>query len=150
MRPLWSSLPSLKGLAHCPFSIAATSTHTDPWFKNCLKRRAKLGRAPKPLPKWLGNILASVLLKLGPTGLEFGRYSIDYHFIRNFLYAQRHMGAKRAEQHIPGFAKRLVGWKPLCGEPLFILIAVNTSANIDDVGLQQVAMYDAEGAVSGR
>lgn len=81
---------------------------------------AKLGRAPKPLPKWLGSILAAVLLKLGPTGLEFGRYSIDYHFIRNFLYVQRHMGAKRAEQHVPQFAKRLV------------------------------AMYDTDGAVSKR
>lgn len=28
--------------------------------------------------------------------------------IRNYLYVQRHMGAKRAAQHIPEFAKRVV------------------------------------------
>jgi hypothetical protein len=42
--------------------------------------RAKLGRAPKPLPRWAGELLAKLLLRLGPTGLEFGRYSIEYHW----------------------------------------------------------------------
>lgn len=44
----------------------------------------------------------------------------DYHYIRNYLYVQRHMGARRADQHMPEFAKRLV------------------------------AMYDKDGAVSKR
>lgn len=44
----------------------------------------------------------------------------DYHYIRNWLYVQRHMGARRADQHMPEFAKRLV------------------------------AMYDKDGAVSKR
>ena len=39
-------------------------------------RRAKMGRAPKPAPRWVGNIIARVLQAVGPTGLEFGRYSI--------------------------------------------------------------------------
>ena len=96
---------------------------------------------PKPLPIWLGNILAQVvmpsclitvqsrgfavsccvapdgrqecchiqvLLRLGPKGLEFGRYSIDYHFIRNWLYVKRKWSDNRAEEHIPKYAKRLV------------------------------------------
>ena len=29
-----------------------------------------------------------MLLALGPKGLEFGRYSIDYHYSRNWLYVQ--------------------------------------------------------------
>ena len=70
--------------------------------------RAKLGRGPKPMPVWLGNILAAVLLKAGPKGLEFGRYSLDYHTIRNWLHVQRHWPGARAEQHIPRYAKRLV------------------------------------------
>ena len=95
-----------------------------------------MGRAPKPLPKWLGNILASVLLKLGPTGLEFGRYSIDYHFIRNFLYVQRHMGAERAEQHIPEFAKRLVGRaSSVLRTSLRFDCLEFISANVEDVSL---------------
>ena len=35
-----------------------------------------MGRAPNPAPRWVGNIIARVLQAVGPTGLEFGRYSI--------------------------------------------------------------------------
>ena len=73
----------------------------------CLNR-AKFGRGPKPLPVAVGNILAAVLLRLGPKGLEFGRYSLDYHTIRNWLHVQRKWGPVRAEQHIPSYAKQLV------------------------------------------
>ena len=44
--------------------------------------RGKLGKAPDPAPRWLGNLLAWVLGKVGPQGLEFAKYSIDYHYIR--------------------------------------------------------------------
>jgi 7-hydroxymethyl chlorophyll a reductase len=70
--------------------------------------RAKLGQGPNPAPVWVGNIIARILLWLGPKGLEFGRYSIDYHYTRNFLYVMRNMGAERAQRHIPEFARRLV------------------------------------------
>lgn len=60
------------------------------------------------MPVWLGNILADVLLKLGPKGLEFGRYSLDYHTIRNYLYVKRNWSDKHAEQHIPEYAKHIV------------------------------------------
>ena len=43
-----------------------------------------------------------------PQGLEFGRYSLDYHTLRNYLYVQRHMDPERAAKHVPGFAKRVV------------------------------------------
>ncbi|CAK0787353.1 hypothetical protein CVIRNUC_010573 [Coccomyxa viridis] len=77
---------------------------------------AKLGKAPKPLPKPVGNVLAKVLTWLGPKGLEFGRYSTDYHYIRNYIYVNRHMGAKRAARHVPEFAKRLVAMNNQKGE----------------------------------
>jgi hypothetical protein len=64
----------------------------------------------------VGNIIAKLLLWLGPKGLEFGRYSIDYHFIRNWLYVNRHMGAPRAERHTPEFAKRLIAMYNQKGE----------------------------------
>ena len=67
-----------------------------------------MGKAPDPLPSAVGNVIAKVLTWLGPMGLEFGRYSIDYHYIRNFIYVNRHMGPVRASSHIPEFAKRLV------------------------------------------
>jgi hypothetical protein len=46
------------------------------------------------------------LLQIGPKGIEFAKYSIDYHYIRNFLYVNRHMGPARAARHIPGFGKK--------------------------------------------
>ncbi|KAG2432268.1 hypothetical protein HXX76_009186 [Chlamydomonas incerta] len=69
---------------------------------------AKLGQLRDPAPRWLGNILAWLLTLIGPKGLEFGKYSIDYHYIRNYLYVNRKWGPKRAEQHIPSFARKIV------------------------------------------
>eukprot|EP00873_Tetraselmis_striata_P001079 jgi/Tetstr1/421343/TSEL_012313.t1 len=70
---------------------------------------AKLGLGPEePAPLFVGNIIATLLERIGPKGLEFARYSMDYHYIRNFMFVQRHMGSARAERHVPEFAKRLV------------------------------------------
>ncbi|KAI9088970.1 hypothetical protein K1719_029249 [Acacia pycnantha] len=40
--------------------------------------------------------------------LEFGRYSLDYHTIRNYLYVNRAWGKERADRHMPAYAKKLV------------------------------------------
>uniref|UniRef100_A0A061SGL6 7-hydroxymethyl chlorophyll a reductase n=1 Tax=Tetraselmis sp. GSL018 TaxID=582737 RepID=A0A061SGL6_9CHLO len=70
---------------------------------------AKLGLGPEsPAPLLVGNVIAAILEKIGPRGLEFARYSLDYHYIRNHIFVQRHMGRERAERHTPEFAKRLV------------------------------------------
>ncbi|WIA38743.1 hypothetical protein OEZ86_002042 [Tetradesmus obliquus] len=70
--------------------------------------QAKLGTFQDPAPRWLGNIIAWILNLVGPKGLEFAKYSIDYHYIRNWLYVNRHMGAARAARHTPSFAKAIV------------------------------------------
>lgn len=69
---------------------------------------AKLGTFRDPAPRWVGNIIAWILDLVGPKGLEFAKYSIDYHYIRNWLYVNRHMGATRAQRHTPSFAKAIV------------------------------------------
>ncbi|GKV35324.1 hypothetical protein SLEP1_g43613 [Rubroshorea leprosula] len=70
---------------------------------------AKFGRGPsQPAPKFIGNIIAFILNLIGPKGLEFARYSLDYHTIRNYLYTNRTWGKQRAEQHIPSYAKKIV------------------------------------------
>lgn len=70
---------------------------------------AKMGRGPKNgAPKLLGEILATVLSWVGPRGLEFAKYSIEYHYIRNYIHVMRHWGAQRAMRHVPGFAKSIV------------------------------------------
>jgi coenzyme F420-reducing hydrogenase beta subunit len=40
----------------------------------------------KGMPVWMGEIFAFVLRSAGPTGINFARYSIDYHILRNYLY----------------------------------------------------------------
>lgn len=47
-------------------------------------------------------------MQVGPKGVEFAKYSIDYHYIRNFLSVQRTWPQGRADRHIPEFAKRIV------------------------------------------
>lgn len=59
------------------------------------------------LPKPLGHLLAWLLTKLGPQGLEFARYSIDYHTLRNYLYVARHRGPGGLAQ-IPEYARAIV------------------------------------------
>ncbi|XP_028773447.1 7-hydroxymethyl chlorophyll a reductase, chloroplastic [Neltuma alba] len=70
---------------------------------------AKLGKGPaQPAPKFIGNLIAFVLNLIGPKGLEFGRYSLDYHTIRNYLHINRAWGKERADRHMPAYAKKLV------------------------------------------
>jgi 7-hydroxymethyl chlorophyll a reductase len=69
---------------------------------------AKMGRGPDPAPLRVGNIIASLLSWLGPKGLAFGRYSIDYHTLRNYLYVRRHWRARAADAHLPAHAREIV------------------------------------------
>ncbi|KAG1671060.1 hypothetical protein FOA52_000731 [Chlamydomonas sp. UWO 241] len=77
---------------------------------------AKMGALRDPAPRWLGNAIAWVLNLIGPKGLEFGKYSIDYHYIRNYLYVNRNMGTTRADQHVPSFAKKIMAQYDTKGE----------------------------------
>ncbi|CAH9122282.1 unnamed protein product [Cuscuta epithymum] len=78
---------------------------------------AKLGRGPsKPAPKFIGNLIAIILNLVGPKGLEFARYSLDYHTIRNYLHVIRTWGSKRAGMHMPSYAKKIVAMYNRNGE----------------------------------
>ncbi|KAG0486765.1 hypothetical protein HPP92_008860 [Vanilla planifolia] len=71
--------------------------------------KAKLGQVPSQrVPRFVGNLIAFILNLVGPKGLEFGRYSLDYHTIRNYLYVKRQWGKQRAERHIPSYSKKIV------------------------------------------
>jgi len=59
------------------------------------------------IPMWLAYIVNFVVNKIGPKGLEYGRFSIDSHFVRNYLYTKRNY-PKKLEAHVPEFAKRIV------------------------------------------
>ncbi|KNA21393.1 hypothetical protein SOVF_043290 [Spinacia oleracea] len=78
---------------------------------------AKFGRGPsQPAPKFVGNLIAAVLNLIGPKGLEFARYSLDYHTIRNYLYVNRAWGKERATKHLPSYARKLVEMYNKTGE----------------------------------
>lgn len=64
------------------------------------------GKDPAPLA--VGNLIATLIEAIGPKGLEFGKYSLDYHTIRNWLYVQRHMPPEQAARHVPKYAKAVV------------------------------------------
>lgn len=59
------------------------------------------------IPMWLAWVISFVVNKIGPKGLEYGRFSIDSHFVRNYLYVRRHYPQK-LEAHVPEYAKRIV------------------------------------------
>ena len=59
-------------------------------------------------PPWLASVLADVLARTLPKGMEFGRYSIDYHYLRNALYVESTMGGARAARHVPAYARALM------------------------------------------
>ncbi|KAI4365347.1 hypothetical protein MLD38_021340 [Melastoma candidum] len=79
--------------------------------------KAKLGKGPsQPAPKFVGDLLAFILNLIGPKGLEFARYSLDYHTIRNFLHVHRTWGEQRADSHMPSYAKKIVSMYNQTGE----------------------------------
>jgi 3,8-divinyl protochlorophyllide a 8-vinyl-reductase (ferredoxin) len=59
------------------------------------------------IPMWLAWLISFVVNKIGPKGLEYGRFSIDSHFIRNYLYVRRNYPEK-LDAHVPEYAKRIV------------------------------------------
>ncbi|KAL0349079.1 UNVERIFIED_CONTAM: 7-hydroxymethyl chlorophyll a reductase, chloroplastic [Sesamum angustifolium] len=79
--------------------------------------KAKLGKGPsQTAPKFIGDLIAFILNLIGPKGLEFARYSLDYHTIRNYLHVNRAWGKQRADRHIPSYAKKLVSMYNQNGE----------------------------------
>eukprot|EP00466_Bigelowiella_natans_P007462 jgi/Bigna1/92839/estExt_fgenesh1_pm.C_800009 len=66
------------------------------------------GTTQQPAPRFVGRIIAWILEKIGPKGLEFARYSLDYHWIRNYLYVQRNFKAEHADRHVPEYVKKIV------------------------------------------
>eukprot|EP00537_Pseudo-nitzschia_pungens_P007670 CAMPEP_0172362734 /NCGR_PEP_ID=MMETSP1060-20121228/6271_1 /TAXON_ID=37318 /ORGANISM="Pseudo-nitzschia pungens, Strain cf. cingulata" /LENGTH=521 /DNA_ID=CAMNT_0013085303 /DNA_START=97 /DNA_END=1662 /DNA_ORIENTATION=- len=63
----------------------------------------------KGMPRWLGQIMALALQRLGPTGINFARYSIDYHVLRNFLFVLKAKGDKeKATKILPQNARDIV------------------------------------------
>ena len=59
------------------------------------------------LPMWVAEAVGWVVQRVGPKGLEYGRFSIDSHFTRNALWVRRNH-PELYERHLPAFARRIV------------------------------------------
>lgn len=59
------------------------------------------------LPMWLAKVMAIVIDRVGPRGLEYARFSIDSHFTRNYLYVRRNYPGK-LDRHVPRYAKKII------------------------------------------
>jgi coenzyme F420-reducing hydrogenase beta subunit len=70
------------------------------------------------MPVWMGKILAFAISNVGPTGISFARYSIDYHILRNYLHVLDEWGEERANATLPKYAKDIVDHY-LGSEPTF-------------------------------
>lgn len=70
--------------------------------------RATLGAGRQPAPRLVGTLLARLLTAIGPRGMEFARYSLDYHTLRNAIYVRRTFPPAQAEAHLPPYAKAVV------------------------------------------
>ena len=60
------------------------------------------------MPPWLGDIIGFGLRSVGPKGVSFARYSIDYHILRNYLFVLKQWGYERARTSIPQYSLDIV------------------------------------------
>jgi coenzyme F420-reducing hydrogenase beta subunit len=60
------------------------------------------------MPRLLGEVLAFIMTTAGPKGINFARYSIDYHLLRNYLHVLDAWGEERAERSLPKYATEIV------------------------------------------
>ena len=56
----------------------------------------------------LGELMATVLGGIGPKGIAFARYSLDYHVLRNHLHTLHEWGEDRARSAMPDYARSIV------------------------------------------
>ena len=93
-----------------PFeTLAVSTTKEDTIVQTMLPQdnnKTKEGSASMPLI--IGKAISGLLSRIGPTGLEFAKYSIDYHTLRNYLHVLYDWGPERAERALPQYAKDIV------------------------------------------
>ncbi|KAG7349709.1 coenzyme F420 hydrogenase/dehydrogenase, beta subunit [Nitzschia inconspicua] len=62
------------------------------------------------MPGWMGELMAFGMRQFGPKGLNFARYSIDYHVLRNYLHILDTWGQERADSFIPQYTRYIVDY----------------------------------------
>ena len=60
------------------------------------------------MPRLIGEVMAFIMTNVGPKGINFARYSIDYHLLRNYLHVVDAWGEQRAKKSLPTYATEIV------------------------------------------
>jgi hypothetical protein len=60
------------------------------------------------MPQFLGEVIAAAMTNVGPKGVSFARYSVDYHILRNYLHCLEFWGQDTANKMIPTYSQRIV------------------------------------------
>ena len=60
------------------------------------------------MPRLLGEIMASIMTAVGPKNVNFARYSIDYHLLRNYLHCLDEWGEETANKMLPEYSADIV------------------------------------------
>lgn len=82
----------------------------DARFENKRIKEEKIDDEVKRMPLSVGKLLANVMTAIGPKGVSFAKYSVDYHTLRNYVYVHRNFKSNKqnAARHIPSYAKQIV------------------------------------------
>lgn len=69
-----------------------------------------IGKKPKEqgMPIGVGNFVSSLVQYIGPKGLNFAEYSIDYHILRNYFYCLDQWGEDGTQRKMPQYAQSIV------------------------------------------
>mmetsp|Transcript_2661 Transcript_2661/g.3941 ORF Transcript_2661/g.3941 Transcript_2661/m.3941 type:complete len:92 (+) Transcript_2661:770-1045(+) len=60
------------------------------------------------MPRLLGEVMAGIMTAAGPKGVNFARYSLDYHILRNYLHVLDVWGEHGANNMIPAYSLEIV------------------------------------------
>ncbi len=92
-----------------PFQNLALSTvQNDGIVQGIISEEINKEEKNRTMPLMIGEVLATLLVKIGPRNLNFAYYSIDYHLLRNYLIVLDKWGTERADQSLPKYAKDVV------------------------------------------
>lgn len=85
-------------------SFASATVSSDNIVQKMVGRETK----SKGMPRLIGEIMATVMTAAGPKGVNFARYSLDFHILRNYLYVLNVWGESGARNLIPAYSLQIV------------------------------------------
>mmetsp|Transcript_29705 Transcript_29705/g.50634 ORF Transcript_29705/g.50634 Transcript_29705/m.50634 type:complete len:506 (-) Transcript_29705:65-1582(-) len=84
--------------------FASTTVSSD----NIVQKMAGGEMKSEGMPRLLGEVMATVMTAAGPKGVNFARYSLDYHILRNYLHVLDVWGDIGANNMIPAYSLEIV------------------------------------------